>query len=89
MRVLRMGESPSAANGVGEGNRPRGTRWAGLYVLGQADRNRRPRRLGADAALRALWLLSPHACGIRILGAPPYLLARRLLGRGGVSAACR
>ena len=88
MRVLRLGRSPSAANGVGEAIAREELAglaymfWGRLIVLGM---------LAVWAALTlpfersGLYLAAIAA--FALLGAPPYLLARRRIGGTPVTAA--
>ena len=87
MRVLRLGDSPSAANGVGEGIARE--ELAGLAYMFWA-------RLIAIAILAGWALTLPFErsgiylltlAAFALLGAPPYLLARRGIGGLPVIAA--
>jgi adenylate cyclase len=88
MRVLRLGESPSAANGVGEGIAREELAglaymlWGRLIALGM---------LAVWAALTVPFERSGHylaaIAAFALLGAPPYLLARRGIGGTPVTAA--
>jgi adenylate cyclase len=88
MRVLQLGEPPSAANGVGEAIAREELAglaymfWGRLIVLGM---------LAAWAALTVPFersgLYLTAIAAFALLGAPPYLLARRGIGGTPVTAA--